>query len=109
MIRNATINRVISRKAKICSSCFSKALGLMFSGKRSLVFVFEKEEKVPLHMLFVFFPIDVIFLNKKKKVVEIKRCFKPFRLYRPSKKAKYVIEVPAGSADITSIGDRIEF
>ncbi len=110
MIRNTTINRVIARNERICKSALSKALGLMFCRKRkSLVFVFRKEQKVLLHMLFVFFPIDVLFLDSSRKVVELKTDFKPFRFYNPSKKAMYVIEIPSGSADITSIGDEIEF
>lgn len=62
-------------------------------------------------MLFVFFPIDVLFLDKERKVVELKEDFLPFRFYFPAKKAQYIIEAPrttiAGSK--TSIGDIITF
>jgi uncharacterized membrane protein (UPF0127 family) len=110
MIRNKTLKRVIAKNEKICSSIISKMIGLMFSPKkRSLVFVFNKEQKVPLHMMFVFFSIDVLFLDSSKKVVELKREFKPFRFYNPSKKAKYVIELPSGMDDITKIGDMLDF
>ena len=39
-------------------------------------------------MFFVFFPIDVLFLDKNKKVVELKENFKPFSIYFPKNKAK---------------------
>ena len=110
MIKNKTAKKVIAKNEKICSSIISKTIGLMFSPrKKSLVFVFNKEQKVPLHMFFVFFPIDVLFLDSNKKVVELKRNFKPFRLYNPTKKARYVIELPSGLDKITKIGDKLSF
>ncbi|MBD3354504.1 DUF192 domain-containing protein [Candidatus Woesearchaeota archaeon] len=78
---------------KIINSKLGKARGLMFSKKKNLMFVFDKEQKVPLHNFFVFFSIDVLFLDKDKKIVEIKKDFKPFSYYNPKKKAKYVLEI----------------
>ena len=80
-------------KYKICKSIWSKARGLMFSRKKNLMFVFDKEQRIGLHMFFVFFPIDVLFLDKNKKIIEIKKNFKPFTFYRSKEKAKYVIEL----------------
>lgn len=83
----------------------------MFSKQRNLVFQFSKEERVPLHMWFVFYPIDVIYLNKQKKVVEIKEHFKPFTIYFPKNQAKYVLELPAGAVKKSkiAIADVLEF
>ena len=91
MITNQTNKKIISKKFKICKGIFSKSLGLMFKIKaKTLIFIFKKEEFVPLHMIFVFFPIDVLFLNKNKEVIEIKQNFKPFSFYNPKNRAKYV-------------------
>lgn len=62
-------------------------------------------------MFFVFHPIDVLFLNKNKIVVEIKENFKPFSFYTPKNKAMYVIELgkDAIKSSKTEIGDKIEF
>lgn len=78
---------------KICKSLLSKARGLMFSRKKNLVFVFGRPRRVSLHMFFVFFPIDVIFLDEDKKIIEIKRDLKPFRFYTSKEKAKYAVEL----------------
>jgi len=107
-------NKTIAKEAKICSSVASKAAGLMFSTKiidKALVFVLDKEEYVPLHMFFVFQTIDVLFLDTKKKIVELKREFRPFTLYSPSKKARYVIELPGNTIKKNKIkvGDKCEF
>jgi hypothetical protein len=78
---------------KICKSIWSQARGLMFSKKKNLVFVFNDEKRRSLHMFFVFFPIDVLFLDKNKRIVEIKRDFKPFTFYYPKEKSKYIVEL----------------
>ena len=86
--------------------------GLMFRIKpKSLVFVFEKPKIVSLHMFFVFFPIDVLYLDKNKKVIEIKEKFMPFSFYNPKRKASYVIELPVLTVESTKtkIGDIISF
>lgn len=92
----------------------SKAKGLMFTSSsavddKAIVFVFKKEQTVSLHMFFVFYSIDVIFLDNAMKVIDIKESFKPFAIYIPKKKAQYVVECSAGTVrkSRTTIGDRI--
>ncbi len=113
MIKNRTKNSIISEKFKLCNTVFSQTIGLMFSSNDfdPLVFVFDKEKKVPLHMMFVFFSIDVLFLDKNKKVVEMVEGFKPFRFYNPKIRAKYVVELKENAIieDNIGIGDVIEF
>lgn len=106
-IINKKTNRIVAKDHKICKSAFSKALGLMFSRKKTLIFIFSKEKTISLQMFFVFFPIDVLFLDKNKKVVEIKKNFKPFTFYTSRKKAKYIIEVPERTT--ARIGDIIRW
>ena len=93
MIINKTTGKRISKKEIICKNIFSQARGLMFRRKQNLVMIFTPERKISLHNLFVFYPIDVILLNKKMEVVEIKRDFKPFTFWTSKNKAKYVIEL----------------
>ena len=112
-IKNITRNRFIARNAVLCESVLSKSVGLMFSKNmgKCLVFKFNSEKIVPLHMFFVFYPIDVLFLDKKKVVVELKENFLPFTLYTPKKKLIYVVELPNGivKKSKTGIGDKIRF
>ncbi len=87
----------IASKAVFRKSHLSKALGLMFRFKVSdeaHIFFFEEERIIPLHMLFVFTPIDVLFLNKNRRVVEMKKRLAPFTFFKPSVKAMYVVEIP---------------
>jgi hypothetical protein len=45
-------------------------------------------------MWFVFFPIDVLYLDENKKIVELKSNFKPFTNYYPKKECLFVVELP---------------
>ena len=96
----------------ICRDFLLKALGQMFRFKpQTMVFLFKKEQKVPLHMLFVFFPIDVVYLDSNYKIVELKENLKPFRFYFPKHKAKFVVEFPVGTIkeERLIIGNKIIF
>lgn len=113
IIKNVTKNRGISSSARLCNTVFSKAIGLMLSKNRreTLIFIFDEEKIISLHMLFVFYPIDVLFLSKNKVVVDKKENFRPFTIYKSRKKAMYAIEMPKGIIKKTKseLGDRIKF
>ena len=111
-IKNTTRKSIIAKNAELCWNIFSKSFGLMFTLKpKPLIFIFKKEKIIPLHMLFVFYPIDVLFLDKNKAVVETKENFKPFTSYTPKNKAQYILELPKNiiKKTKTKIGDKIEF
>ncbi len=110
-IVNGTKKTVLSEKAICCASLWRKASGLMFSPQKDLLFIEQKEKTIPLHMFFVFYPIDVVYLDSAKMVVEIKENFSPFTFYTPQKKAQYVLELKSGTvrASRTTVTDSLEF
>ncbi len=93
MIFNKTKGKVISHQEIVCRTFFSQLRGLMFCRKNNLVMVFPTERNISLHMWFVFFPIDVLVLDAKRKIVDIKKNFMPFTFWSSSKKGKYVVEL----------------
>jgi len=109
MIINKTKNIIISKKEKLCKNIFSQTKGLMFSKKQTLIFSWKKEKKQPIHMFFVFFPIDLLYLNKNKEIIEIKTSLKPFSTYHPLHPAKYLIESPAKTITKIKLKDKLEF
>lgn len=113
LIKNLTKNRTLAKNAAFCDGIFSKFIGLMFSKnkKKALIFKFNKEKIIHLHMLFVFYSIDVLFLDKNKIVVDIKGNFRPFAFCKSKENAMYVIELPNGTIKRTKteIGDKIKF
>jgi len=76
-----------------------------------LLLILPQEGRIPITMKDMRFPIDVLFLDKSQKVVEIKENFVPWSVYFPRKKARYVVEIPKGwtKKSKTDIGDRIVF
>ena len=104
MLYNSTKKQELAAKVRLCQSIASKALGLMFSRPIKdfcLVFPFKCEQRVDLHMFFVFFPIDVLFLDSQKRVVETKENFRPFTYYSPKEKSRFVIELPVNTVKKT--------
>lgn len=113
MIKNSTKKAVIARKSALIDDNFSKFIGLMLSKRqdKALIFKFNEEKIISLHMFLVFYPIDVLFLDKNKIVADKKESFKPFTVYKSRKKAMYSIELPEGTIKKTKteVGDKIEF
>jgi len=93
VIINKNTKKEISKDYIICSSVISKFFGLMFSKKKNLIFLFDKEERISLHMLFVFFPIWAVYLNDNKKVVYQKKLLPFISVINPKEKARYILEL----------------
>ncbi|NYT04731.1 MAG: DUF192 domain-containing protein [Candidatus Methanofastidiosa archaeon] len=96
---------------------FELSRGLMFrkdilGSNEAYIFILDRERKAAITMFFVFFSIDVVWLNSKFEVIDAKENIKSFSFYTGHKgKAKYFVEMPIGSIkrhDIKS-GDKILF
>lgn len=119
MQRDCTIyygKRILIRNAKYCDTLFSRMKGLMFSlplKKETGIILVAKEESIletSIHMFFVFYPIDIIWLNKKKQVIDKKSSVFPFTpILRPKEPAKYVLELPQGTAANVLLGATLDF
>ncbi|MBT6774188.1 hypothetical protein HOA91_02355 [Candidatus Woesearchaeota archaeon] len=110
MITNKTTNKIISNKESVCNNVFSQTLGLMFSKRKNLIMVFNKERNISLHNFFVFYPINVLVLNENKKVIEIKNNFRPFTFWNSKNKGKYLIELGKDeSKNKVKVNDLLEF
>jgi uncharacterized protein len=93
--------RVIASKIVYCNSLFRKGSGLMFSSRDAVndtawIFSFNTPRRVSVTMMFVFYPIDIIFLDKNNHIVELKENFRPFQNYTSKKKISSFIELRQG-------------
>ncbi|MCD6522785.1 MAG: DUF192 domain-containing protein [Candidatus Diapherotrites archaeon] len=93
---------------------WQKFKGLMlrkdFDG--ALIFVLNRKTRIgaSIHTMFMRFPIDILFLDEKHRVVDIARNVKPWTLnITPKKPCRFVIEMKAGKARGIKIGDSIRF
>ena len=73
--------------------------GLLFKGTSSL------------HTFFMQFPIDILFIDKRGKVLKSARDVKPFKIVMAPFRSYYALELPVGSVDgsSTRVGDHILF
>lgn len=65
-----------------------------------------------IHMLFMKTPIDVVWLDETKRVVDRVEGLKPWVLnYTPKESSKFIVEMPVGWIRSLSIrtGDRVEW
>lgn len=112
-VLNRSKGFVISDSCKVADSFFSRFGGLMLSRPKDLVLVSPREgiKSSAIHMLFMRFPIDVIWVNSEMVVIEIKKGIKPnsLKIFRPGKPAKFVIELGVGKLGTTEVGDKIGF
>ena len=64
-----------------------------------------------MHMFFMRFAIDIVFLDREDRVVHISRTLKPWRMSAVVLRARKAIELEAGAASRsdTRVGDSIAF
>jgi len=136
---NKTRKIVLSKNASPANTLLGRMRGLMFSGKKDLILDcgFDDIPSSAIHMMFMKFPIDVIWVDSSMTVVDLIKGVEPFnplkpktwRIYKPEKPARYVIELGIGNRSCllhesplggklrienrklgtTQIGDEIEF
>lgn len=80
-----------------------------------LLFDFEADDTWGIWMKGMKIPIDILWLDKKGKVVYIVRDAQPelstTKTFKPNEPARYVIELNAGAAEryMVKVGDIVEF
>jgi hypothetical protein len=122
IIKNKSSGKIITSKCEIADSFFSRLKGLMLSSSRKdLLLVFPKEGRLSssIHMLFMNYPLDVLWINEKMKIVDVKKKIPPvnflkrktWKIYKPKEKAKYILELRIGKIEKSEskVGDEVEF
>ncbi|WP_049888495.1 MULTISPECIES: DUF192 domain-containing protein [unclassified Natrinema] len=103
-----TDRETLATTVEFADSIVSQTLGLMF--RRSvpdgyaLAFQFDSTTTRGLHMVFVFFPIDAVWLVDG--VVQRVETLRPWRGFA-RETADLIVELPAGTAADIDPGDRL--
>ena len=103
--------------AEIAETDEKRHVGLMFresmADNQGMLFIFDKEEQQGFYMRNTLIPLDIIFIDAKKKIVKIHKNTKPLdETDLPSMKPTlYVVEVNGGFTDKYKIkeGDFIDW
>lgn len=78
---------------------------------QGLLMVYETDEKWPIWMKDMNYPIDIIWLDSNKKIVYIVKNAPPDSYpekFVPKKEARYILELPAGSVAQKNINVDLE-
>ena len=99
----------------LADSFMSRFLGLMFKNniERGLILKLPSSRSrrgSAIHMFFMKFPLDIIFADSDKKIVDMV-SIEPWKTYTPKAPAKYVIEMEKGTINTFNlqIGDELDF
>jgi uncharacterized protein len=107
---NTTRGATLATDAVLADTFLLRGLGLM--GRRSLPpgggLILHPNNNI--HMFFMRFPIDVLFVDRAHRVVGLRHTFKPWRPFAGARAGRYTIELPAGIllATGTEVGDQLE-
>lgn len=110
MLQNITKKTTFIPTVHWYRSLWKKGLGLMFRfspPNYGVIFPFTPPQRAMIHMWFVFFPLDIFWLDEKGVVLE-QRTLYPWTVHTPSALSSYVIELPAGTLlrTNTKVGDK---
>jgi len=108
-ISNTTKNTVLGERIRIAETSLSRMVGLLRDkclepGTGLLIFPSQA-----IHTVAMRFAIDVVFVDRKWKVVYLRPEMVPFRLTGLHWKARCVIELPTGviANTSTTVGDQL--
>lgn len=93
-----------------------KGLGVFekIEENKGMIFIYENQGIYGFWMKNMKFPIDIIWIDENKKIIDITKSVSPEtfpEVFKPKAPAKYILEVNAGFADENNIkeGDYTEF
>lgn len=97
--------------AKLATTDVDRQTGLsgtsQLSANQALILVFDTDDSWSIWMKGMNYPLDIVWLNQQKQVVYIVKNAQPDSYpnssFEPSKPARYVIELAAGTVDNKAI------
>lgn len=113
-VRNRTRGGLQVLRARWCESALCRMRGLTFRRRLPegsgllLVGPSDSVSRASIHMVGVFFPLGVVWINSRLEVVEA-RLAQPWRMYIPSSPARYVLEGAPSMLELVSSGEELEF
>jgi uncharacterized membrane protein (UPF0127 family) len=108
-IINTTRHTVLADRARKAGNFIARARGLMFSPPLDAGGGLIIDPCNSIHMLFMRYPLDVLFVDRLGRVVFMYQGIKPWRVGRIVRGAKLVVELPAGTVSTTGtqVGDEV--
>lgn len=111
LLVNKTNKEVISENLMTADSFFKRLKGLMFTKELTEEDALHIIPCNEIHMFFMNYSIDVLYLDREKKIVHMDEGMQPGKIGKKVKNAVSVIELPDGKIKTKSleIGQMLEF
>ena len=108
---NVTRGAVLAEQAQLAVSLFQRLKGLLGRQELKSPAGLILQPCSSIHTFFMHFTIDVLFLDKNKRIVKIIEKMPPHRLTPPIWRSSLAIELPAGKVaqTHTQVGDQLKF
>ena len=109
-ILNITKGITIADKAVRAASFVARGRGLMLAPPLAAGGALVIEPCNSIHMFFMRYPLDIIFLDESGTVLFMYEGIKPWRLGRVVRHAKCAVELPEGTiaSSRTEVGDKLQ-
>lgn len=111
-VYNKTRERFVATHASVADGFFSRLVGLLGTTRR-----WARPGKglwiIPshgVHTIGMMYALDLIFLDRDHKVIDVEEHVRPFRISKVSFKAESILELPAHTVfrTETHVGDQLE-
>ena len=103
-------SRMLGTSVEVADTAFRRLIGLL--GRKALTggggLLIRPSSGV--HTFFMLFPIDVVGLDKERRVVRLWKILRPWRVTKVSLEVRTVLELPAGqiAACGVQLGDKLQ-
>jgi uncharacterized protein len=106
-ITNVTRQTTLADRCRVASSARDRTVGLLATPHPGEPLLIERSPSI--HMFFMRYPIDVVFVDKQSRVAKVVPNLKPWRVVWWVRGARDCLELPAGALDgtATDAGDQL--
>lgn len=109
-VTNATAGTVVGRRVRLARSLGDRTVGLLATPSLEAGEGLWIERAPSIHMFFMRYPIDAVFVDKDRRVVKVIENLKPWQVVWWAPGARDCLELPVGTAAATGtqVGDQLE-
>ncbi len=111
-VRVTNLNRgsVLASRCRVAASLRDRSVGLLGTSGLDEGAGLLIERSPSIHMFFMRYPIDAVFVNRQLEVVRAVPLLRPWRIVAWARGARDCLELPIGSIarSDTRLGDRLE-
>jgi uncharacterized membrane protein (UPF0127 family) len=110
-VTNVTRGTTLAHQCRVASSLRDRTVGLLGTNDFGLGEGLLIERSPSIHMFFMRYPIDAVFIDGEGRVTKVVEQLRPWRVVWWAPGARDCLELPVGSVQRsqTQVGDSLDF